>query len=98
MLNKFAWPGALGAPERRPASPEEARIDLYEVFRLLRRQKRLIATILGFSILGGLLYLAITPAHYTASSMLLFDVRKSAPFQQQGYGNEAADSASVGGR
>ena len=95
MLNKVAWPRVMGAAEPRPASPEEARIDLYEVFRLLRRQKRLIATILGFSILGGLLYLAITPAHYTASSMLLFDVRKSAPFQQQGYGNEAADSAYV---
>jgi uncharacterized protein involved in exopolysaccharide biosynthesis/Mrp family chromosome partitioning ATPase len=85
----------MGAAEPRPASPEEERIDLYEVFRLLRRQKRLIATILGFSILGGLIYLVITPAHYTASSMLLFDVRKSVPFQQQGYGNEAADSAYV---
>jgi capsular exopolysaccharide synthesis family protein len=95
MLNKVSWPRVLGAAEARPANPDEGRIDLYEVVRLLRRQKRLIASVLAFSILGALLYLAITPARYTASSMLLFDVRKSAPFQQQGYGNEAADSAYV---
>jgi capsular exopolysaccharide synthesis family protein len=95
MLNKVSWPRVMGAAEARPANLGEARIDLYEVFRLLRRQKKLIATVLAFSILGGLLYLAITPARYTASSMLLFDVRKSAPFQQQGYGNETADSAYV---
>jgi capsular exopolysaccharide synthesis family protein len=95
MLNKVSWPRVMAGAEARPANPDEGRIDLYEVVRLLRRQKRLIATILAFSILGGLLYLAITPARYTASSMLLFDVRKNAPFQQQGYGNEAADSAYV---
>jgi capsular exopolysaccharide synthesis family protein len=95
MLNKVSWPRVMGAAEARLANPDEGRIDLYEVVRLLRRQKRLIATVLGFSILGALLYLAITPARYTASSMLLFDVRKSAPLQQQGYANEAADSAYV---
>jgi capsular exopolysaccharide synthesis family protein len=95
MLNKVSWPRAISPAEIRPVNPDEQRIDLHEVFRLLRRQKRLIATVLGFSILGGLLYLAITPARFTASSMLLFDVRKSEPFQQQGYGNEAADSAYV---
>jgi uncharacterized protein involved in exopolysaccharide biosynthesis/Mrp family chromosome partitioning ATPase len=95
MLNKASWPRVLRTAEPWPGSPEERLIDLFEVFRLLRRQERLIATVLGLAIFGSVAYLAIAPAYYTASSMLLFDIRISEPFQQQGYGSDAVASAFV---
>jgi uncharacterized protein involved in exopolysaccharide biosynthesis/Mrp family chromosome partitioning ATPase len=95
MLNKVSWRRALNSVEPRPASAEEPLIDLMEVFRLFQRQRRLIATVLGLAVLGSLAYLAIAPAYYTASSMLLFEIRTSEPFQQQGSVNEAVASAFV---
>src|SRR5713101_6190227 len=94
MLNKVAWPKSTRAGDPRVANPEEPIIDLVEAFRGLRRQKVLIAGILVLAISGAVIYIATTPPRYTASSMLLFDVRKIEPFQQQGYPN-AADSAYV---
>src|SRR5262249_12239597 len=41
------------------------------------------------------IYLAVTPTRYTASSLLLFDVRQTQPFQQQSYPNPVTDSAYV---
>jgi capsular exopolysaccharide synthesis family protein len=95
MLNKLSWPKSIRASEARPEVSEEPVIDLIEVFRLLQRQRRLIAGILASAICVAALYLVLAPAHYTASSMLLFDVRKNEPFQQQAYGNDAVDSAYV---
>ena len=77
------------------AGAEEPLIDLGEAFRILRRRRGLVASILALAVSGAVVYLAMTPARYTASSMLLFDVRKNEPFQQQGYPNAAADSAFV---
>jgi uncharacterized protein involved in exopolysaccharide biosynthesis/Mrp family chromosome partitioning ATPase len=95
MLNKVSWPKVVRPAEPQLASSDESLIDLLEVFRLLRRQKRLIGTILGFAILGALGYLAIASPRYTASSMLLFEIRTSEPLQQQGAANEAVASAFV---
>jgi len=77
------------------AGAEEPLIDLGEAFRVLRRRRVLVASILALAVSGAVVYLAMTPARYTASSMLLFDIRKNEPFQQQGYPNAAADSAFV---
>ncbi|SHJ21642.1 capsular exopolysaccharide family [Bradyrhizobium lablabi] len=77
------------------AGAEEPLIDLGEAFRVLRRRRVLVASILALAVSGAAVYLAMTPGRYTASSMLLFDVRKNEPFQQQGYPNAAADSAFV---
>jgi capsular exopolysaccharide synthesis family protein len=94
MLNKVSWPKVV-RPAEPLANPDEPLIDLREVFRLLQRQRQLIAAALGLAILGGLAYLAISPAHYTASSLLLFEIRTSEPLQQQGSVNEAVASAYV---
>ena len=95
MLNKVAWKKTTGADDPQVASAEEPLIDLAEAFRVLRRRRILVASILAVAVFGAGVYLAMTPARYTASSMLLFDVRKIEPFQQQGYPNAAADSAFV---
>ena len=95
MLNKVAWKKTTGADDPQVADAEEPLIDVVEAFRVLRRRRVLVASILALAALGAVVYLAITPARYTASSMLLFDVRKNEPFQQQGYPNAAADSAFV---
>jgi capsular exopolysaccharide synthesis family protein len=94
MLNKASWPRVVSTAEPPPESAERT-LDLFEISRLLRRQKRLIATILSLTIFGSLAYLAIAPVHYTASSMMLFEIRTSEPFQQQGFGNETVASAFV---
>jgi capsular exopolysaccharide synthesis family protein len=92
MLKKVAWQKTTGAGDPQA---EEPLIDLVEAFRVLRRRRVLVARILALAVSGAVVYLAMTPARYTASSMLLFDVRKIEPFQQQGYPNAAADSAFV---
>ncbi len=95
MLNKVAWQKTTRAGDPQVAGAEEPLIDLVEAFRVLRRRRVLVASILALAVSGAVVYLATTPARYTASSMLLFDIRKNEPFQQQGYPNAAADSAFV---
>jgi len=95
MLNKVAWQKRTRAGDPQVAGAEEPVIDLVEAFRVLRRRRVLVASILALAVSGAVVYLATTPARYTASSMLLFDIRKNEPFQQQGYPNAAADSAFV---
>jgi capsular exopolysaccharide synthesis family protein len=94
MLNKASWPRVVSTAELPPGS-EERTLDLFEVSRLLRRQKRLIATVLGLTIFASLAYLAIASVYYTASAMMLFEIRTSEPFQQQGFGNDTVASAFV---
>ena len=94
-MHKVAWQKTTGAGDPQVAGAEEPLIDLGEAFRILRRRRGLVASILALAVSGAVVYLAMTPARYTASSMLLFDVRKNEPFQQQGYLNAAADSAFV---
>jgi capsular exopolysaccharide synthesis family protein len=94
MLNKVAWQTSTRGDDPHVALREEPIIDLTEVFRALRRRKALIAGIVALAICSAVIYLAITPPHYIASSMLLFEVRKIEPFQQPGQ-NAAADSAFV---
>jgi len=94
MLNKARWPRVVSTAEPPPGSPERT-LELFEFSRLLRRQKRLIATVLGLTIFGSLAYLAIASVYYTASAMMLFEIRTSEPFQQQGFGNDTVASAFV---
>ena len=94
MLNKARWPRVVSTVEPPPGSPERT-LDLFEFSRLLRRQKRLIATVLGLTIFGSLAYLAIASVYYTASAMMLFEIRTSEPFQQQAFGNDTVASAFV---
>ena len=94
-MNKVAWQKTTRAGDPQVAGAEEPLIDLGEAFRVLRRRRVLVASILALAVSGAVVYLAMTPARYIASSMLLFDVRKNEPFQQQGYPNAAADSAFV---
>jgi capsular exopolysaccharide synthesis family protein len=94
-MHKVAWQKTTRAGDPQVAGAEEPLIDLGEAFRVLRRRRVLVASILALAVSGAVVYLAMTPARYTASSMLLFDVRKNEPFQQQGYPNAAADSAFV---
>jgi capsular exopolysaccharide synthesis family protein len=95
MPNEVAWQTSTRAGNPQVANREEPLIDLVEAFRALRRRGGLIASILVLAISVAVIYLATTPPRYTASSMLLFDVRKIEPFQQQAYPNVAADSAFV---
>jgi uncharacterized protein involved in exopolysaccharide biosynthesis len=92
MLNRLAWRSTRTGD---PQAPNPELIDLAEAFRVLRRRRLSIAGTLVLAISGALVYLAMTPPRYTASSMLLFDIRKVEPFQQQGSTNVAADSAFV---
>jgi capsular exopolysaccharide synthesis family protein len=94
MLNRAAWQTSTRGADPHVALREEPIIDLTEVFRALRRRGALIAGSVALAICGAVIYVAITPPHYIASSMLLFEVRKVEPFQQQGQ-NAAADSAFV---
>src|SRR5262249_23660414 len=95
QMHKTAWQKTTRAGDPQVTGAEESLIDLVEAFRVLRRRRVLIASILALAVSGAVVYLAMTPARYTASSMLLFDIRKNEPFQQQGYPNAAADSAFV---
>jgi succinoglycan biosynthesis transport protein ExoP len=92
MLNRVGWPRTVNP---HIANSDEPFIDLVEAFHLLRRQLLLFASVLTFAISVAVIYLAATPSRYTASAMLLFDVRNVEPFQQQGSANAATDSAYV---
>src|SRR5260370_41940795 len=94
-MHRVAWQKTTRGGDPQVAGAEEPLIDLGEAFRVLRRRRVLVASLLALAVSGAVVYLAMTPARYTASSMLLFDVRKNVPFQQQGYLNAAADSAFV---
>jgi len=95
MLNRDAWQKTARAGDPQVAGADEPLIDLGEAFGVLRRRRILVASIWALAVSGAVVYLTMTPARYVASSMLLFDVRKNEPFQQQGYPNAAADSAFV---
>src|SRR5262249_30618911 len=95
MLSKIAAQASKRTGDSQLANHEDPIIDLVEVFDVLRRRRALIASILALAISVAVIYLATTPPRYTASAMLLFDVRKIEPFQQQGYPNATADSAFV---
>jgi uncharacterized protein involved in exopolysaccharide biosynthesis len=95
MLNQIAWPTLAKARDLHVAVPQEATVDLIDVFRLVRRRWDLIVSILILAISAGVIYLVVTPARYTASSLLLFDTRQTPPFQSQSYPNSVADSAYV---
>ena len=95
MLNKVTWPTSTRARDLPNADPREPIIDLVEAFLLVRRRRNLVASILGLAIFLGVVYLAVTPTRYTATSLLLFDTRQVQPFQQQPYPNSVADSAYV---
>ena len=95
MPNKVGWQTSTSASDSQAANREEPIIDLVEAFRVLRRRRALIASIVVLAVSGAVIYLATTPARYTASSMMLFDARKIAPFQQQWTSNVTADSAFV---
>lgn len=95
MPNKDAWQKTTRAGDPQVAGADEPLIDLGEAFGVLRRRRVLVASILALAVSSAVVYLAMTPARYVASTMLLFDVRKNEPFQQQGYPNAAADSAFV---
>ncbi len=94
MLNRVAWQTSTREVDPHVALREEPIIDLMEVFRALRRRRALIAGSVALAICAAVIYLATTPPYFIASSMLLFEVRKIEPFQQQGQ-NAAADSAFV---
>jgi len=46
-------------------------------------------------VLGGVIYVETASPRYIATSMLLFDIRKIEPLQQQGYSNDSANSPFV---
>lgn len=101
MLNKVGWSAPAssqsspGAHDGLPTLPKEATIDLLELLRLVHRQWSLIAGILAAIVLAAIIYLAVRPAHYTATSLLLIDARQVPQFQQQTAPNAAIDSAYV---
>jgi len=70
-------------------------IDLVETLRFLRRRSILITCILLVGVLGGVIYVETASPRYIATSMLLFDIRKIEPLQQQGYSNDSANSPFV---
>jgi capsular exopolysaccharide synthesis family protein len=94
MLDKATWQTPTTAGNARTANSTD-HIDLVAVLRVLRRRWALIASILALAIAVAVTYVAATPQRYTASSLLLFDVRAAEPFQQRGYPNAAADSAYI---
>ena len=95
MLEKAAWQPSTTAGDRRTATSKDQYIDPVGVLRVLRRRWAVIASMLALAIAIAATYVATTSQRYTASSLLLFDVRAAEPFQQRGYPNAAADSAYV---
>ena len=95
MLNKVTWSTSKRTRDPPTADPQEPIIDLVEAFRLVRRRWTMVAGILILTITVALVYVIVTPARYTAISLLLFDIRQAQPFQQQSYPNSVADSAYV---
>jgi len=74
MLDKATWQTPTTAGNPRTANSTD-HIDLVAVLRVLRRRWALIASILALAIAVAVTYVAATPQRYTASSLLLFDVR-----------------------
>lgn len=74
---------------------QEPTIDLLGIFRLIRRQIILILGVATLSMVAALVYLAITPPRYTASSMLLIDPRQGPPLSLSPSTNSLIDSAYV---
>jgi uncharacterized protein involved in exopolysaccharide biosynthesis/Mrp family chromosome partitioning ATPase len=95
MLNKATWSKSSIVRDPHMAESPERFIDLTEAFRVVRRRRALIALLVLLVISAGVGYLVVTPARYTASSLLLFDTRQIPPFQQQSYPNSVGDSAYV---
>ena len=95
MLEKAAWQPSTTAGDRRTATSKDQYIDPVGVLRVLRRRWAVIASMLALAIAIAATYVATTSQRYTASSLLLFDVRAAEPFQQRGYPNAAADLAFV---
>lgn len=95
MLEKAAWQTSTTAGKPRIATSKDQYIDPIGVLRGMRRRWAVIASMLALAISVAATYVATMPQHYTASSLLLFDVRAAEPFQQRGYPNAAADSAYV---
>src|SRR4051794_10700277 len=92
MLDKAGWrPSAAG---ETPTSKDQYS-DPVGVLRVLRRRWAVIASMEVFAIVVATLYVATTSQRYTASSLLLFNVRAAETFQQRDYPNAAADSAYV---
>jgi succinoglycan biosynthesis transport protein ExoP len=95
MLEKAAWQTSTTAGDLRIAASKDQYIDPVGVLRVLRRRWAVIASMLALAIAVAATYVATTSQRYTASSLLMFDVRAAEPFQQRGYPNAAADSAYV---
>jgi capsular exopolysaccharide synthesis family protein len=95
MLEKAAWQSSTTAGAPRTATSKDQYIDPVGVLRVLRRRWAVIASMLALAIAVAATYVVTTSQRYTASSLLLFDVRAAEPFQQRGYPNAAADSAYV---
>ncbi len=95
MLENAAWQPTTTAGDARTATSKDQFIDLASMLSVLRRRWAAIASMLALAVAIGATYVATTPQRYTASSLLLFDVRATEPFQQRGYPNPAADSAYV---
>jgi capsular exopolysaccharide synthesis family protein len=95
MLNKVAWRTPTGLGDPQITNREEPIIDVMQALRVLRRRRALIAGVVGAAVCAALVYLATSPPRYTASSLLLFDIRKIEPFPQQGSQNATADSAFI---
>jgi uncharacterized protein involved in exopolysaccharide biosynthesis len=64
MPNKVGWQTSTSASDPQAANREEPIIDLVEAFRVLRRRRALIASIVVLAVSGAVIYLATTPARY----------------------------------
>jgi len=95
MLNKAVHRTPLRVADAPFGNPQEPLIDVVEIFRTLRRRWSLIASILLLAVLTAAVYVIATPPRYTATTLLVFDVRKAEPFQRQADANATADSAFV---
>lgn len=95
MLEKAALQASRTAGDPRKTTSEDQYIDPVSVLRILRRRWAVIVSMLALAIAIAATYVATTSQRYTASSLLLFDVRAAEPFQERGYPNAAADSAYV---
>jgi succinoglycan biosynthesis transport protein ExoP len=95
MLEKTAWQPSTTAGDPRTATSKDQYIDPVGVLGVLRRRWAVIASMLALAIAVAATYVATTLQRYTASSLLLFDVRATEPFQQRGYPSAAADTAYV---
>ncbi len=79
----------------RPGDEQEPAIDLMGALHVLWLRRIVIGCILVAFVSGAAIYLAAATPRYTATTMLLFDVRKVEPFEQRGYPNAVADSSFV---